>query len=197
MGPFSIEMWIAFQMIIDVVLIVLVLFSLKNLKLGMGKDASKAASARVIKMIEPLLKEADSTAKAFERHLEEKNQIIAALTEKLDNRIISLNLLLNRSETALANQMPPKATPPRTIPRPTVQENPHHEVPAQTYTEQEPEPAPQPQANVYDQQEAILKEYQQGLSPAKIAQKLSMPQGEVDLVIDLKMKLHKLRQEND
>ncbi|MBF0118076.1 MAG: hypothetical protein HQK79_04520 [Desulfobacterales bacterium] len=49
-------------------------------------------------------------------------------------------------------------------------------------------PSPQKQSNVYDQQEEILKLYKKGEDTEAIAKKLSMPKGEIELVIELKKK---------
>jgi hypothetical protein len=44
------------------------------------------------------------------------------------------------------------------------------------------------QSHIFDQQKAILKMYGENHDPEEIAKRLSMPRGEVDLVIDLKKK---------
>jgi hypothetical protein len=94
----TIKYWIVIQMIIDLALVVLILYFIRHLKAGLSTNASKEAAGRVLGLLEPLLKEADAIAKAFEKQLKEKNRIIGNLNERLDSRIISLNLLLNRSE---------------------------------------------------------------------------------------------------
>ena len=99
MELFNIKFWVAFQMAIDLVLVLLIIYFLRYFRTGIPKDASGEAVNRIVGMLEPLLMEADTTAKAFERQLKEKHQIIKQLNERLDSRIISLNLLLNRAET--------------------------------------------------------------------------------------------------
>jgi len=99
MELFTIKFWVAFQMAIDLVLVLLIVYFLRYFRTAIPKDASDEAVKRVIGMLEPLLREADTTATAFERQLKEKNRIIQQLNERLDSRIISLNLLLNRAET--------------------------------------------------------------------------------------------------
>jgi hypothetical protein len=99
MEIFTVKFWIAFQMVIDLVLVLLIVYFLRYFRTVIPKDASGEAVKRIIGMLEPLLKEADTTAKAFERQLKEKNRIIQQLNERLDSRIISLNLLLTRAET--------------------------------------------------------------------------------------------------
>jgi len=99
MEIYTIKFWIVFQMVIDLVLVILIIYFLRYFRAGLPKDATNEAVERIIGMLEPLLKEADATAKAFERQLKEKHRIIYNLNERLDTRIISLNLLLNRAET--------------------------------------------------------------------------------------------------
>jgi hypothetical protein len=99
MELFTIKFWVAFQMAIDLVLVLLIIYFLRYFRTGIPKDVSDEAVKRIIGMLEPLMLEADTTAKAFERQLKEKNRIIQQLNERLDSRIISLNLLLNRAET--------------------------------------------------------------------------------------------------
>jgi len=99
MEIFTVKFWVVFQMVIDLVLILLIIYFLRFFRSGIPKDATNEAVERIIGMLEPLLKEADATAQAFERQLKEKHRIVHNLNERLDTRIISLNLLLNRAET--------------------------------------------------------------------------------------------------
>lgn len=105
----SVKFWIAFQMAIDLALVLLMIIFLRYFRSGIPKKASNEAVERIIGMLEPLLKEADATARAFERQLKEKHRIVHDLNERLDSRIISLNLLLNRSETRLGAGSTPQA----------------------------------------------------------------------------------------
>ncbi|MBW1699752.1 MAG: hypothetical protein JRH18_18435 [Deltaproteobacteria bacterium] len=89
-------------MIIDLVLVILILYFVRYLKSGVSLTASKEAASRLFGLLEPLFKEADITAKAFEKQLKEKDRLIRNLNERLDSRIISLNLLLNRAEGYLS-----------------------------------------------------------------------------------------------
>lgn len=150
---FSIEFWVIFQMVIFVILLFLMVFYIKKMKTSVKDEVSKLALEEIIEMLEPLLKEANETAQLFEGQIKEKSNLVAKLNEKLDSRIISLNLLLNRSETYLLSMEPSSGYN-------------HH--------------------NADDQQESILSMHAKGLDSEQIAQKLSMPKGEVDLVINLK-----------
>jgi hypothetical protein len=153
----SMEFWFAFQMIIDVILILLVLYFSNQIRLVTGKQASEAAAEKLLGMMEPVLKEADKTSQAFESQLNEKSRIVTLLNEKLDSRIISLNLLLNRAEAHLSGGKKKDQT-----------------------------------ANVYEQQELIWNQYHgEGMDPSAIAQKMQIPQGEVELVLEMKKKFLK------
>ena len=101
MEIFSLKFWVFFQMLIDAFLVVMVLYFLRNMKTGWHREATTAASERIIKMLEPLSKEAELTTRTFDNQLNEKKSLIRDLNQKLDSRIISLNLLLNRSEAWL------------------------------------------------------------------------------------------------
>ncbi len=153
MGLLSIELWVAFQMFIDLVLVVLILYLLSNLRLGMQRDVSKEAYEDVVAMIEPLLKEAGNAAKDFEAQLQEKKKIINDLNEKLDRRILSINLLLGRAKNSFEKSV---------------------------------KLLPDLEMNVYDKHENILKLHKSGENTETIAKKLSLPKGEVDLVVNLK-----------
>jgi uncharacterized protein YoxC len=55
-----------------------------------------------IQLFESLLVDADATTRKFKEGLEEKQRLIRDLNEKLDKRILSLNVLFNRSEMLLS-----------------------------------------------------------------------------------------------
>ncbi len=154
----SIELWVAFQMLIDLVLVVLILYLLSNLKSGIKRDVSKEAYENVVGLIEPLLKEAETSSNAFERQLKDKNRIINDLNEKLDRRIISLNLLLSRAEKYHSSFI-------KELSRTKTHAN--------------------------GRKETILKMYEFGETTDAISKKLSMPKGEVELVVDLKKSFQK------
>ncbi len=156
---YSIEFWVAFQMFIDLILIVMVLYFFGRMRSSIKGDASKEASESVLNIIEPLLIDARNVAGSFEIQLKEKNRVINNLNKRLDARIISLNLLLNRTEGNNVSGLSDE---------------------------------PINKMHVYDQQEAIMKLYRKGYDAKLISSRLSMPRGEVDLVIDLKKKFLKL-----
>ena len=155
MNLFSIEFWVGFQMVVELLIVLLVLYYLKNMKAGIREDASKQVVATVVQLLEPLLKDAERTADTFEKQIREKQYLIKQINEKIDARLISLNLLMTRCDTQL-NRVPSIS--------------------------------PAPDVHVYDQQQSILDLYETGLDAESISKKLSMPKGEVDLVINLKKK---------
>ncbi len=159
MTTMDLQHWVIVQLIIDLFLVGLIVIFFRNLKTGLGKEAQRKAADQVIGLMEPLLQEAEATTQAFDAQLREKNRLINSLNERLDSRIISLNLLLNRAENYMD------------------------------------EPSGNPamgQGHVYDQQQSILELFQQGAGADEIASRLSLPRGEVELVLDLKKKFLKL-----
>lgn len=150
------EYWVIFQISVDLILVILILFLLRNVRAGLQKEISGQAMEKVFHIIEPLLKDAEAAADDFDTQLHEKSRLINDLNLKLDNRIISLNLLLNRADDAMQQTLGKRPNG-----------NPH----------------------VYDQLRGITRLYEKGSTAGEIAGKLSMPKGEVDLVLDLKRKL--------
>ena len=156
MERFSVEFWVVIQVLIDLILVVIILYLLQHIKKILQSSISKDAAEKTINMLEPLLKEADTAAKTFEKQLKEKSQLMERLNENIDSRVISLNLLLNRAELQLRKDC--------------------------MVTRQETDKA-------YDHQESIFHLHMKGYDSEAIARKLSLPKGEIDLVIDLKNKL--------
>ena len=110
------------------------------------------------KVFESLLIDAEKMAGQFKAQLEEKHRLIQNLNEQLDKRIISLNILLNRADVLLSSRSEGGEA-------------------LHTNT-----------AATEVQQTEIIKLAREGRSAEKIAQILSIPQGEVKLVLDLKKK---------
>ena len=151
----SVQYWVVFQIVLDLFLVVLILLFIRSYKSGLRREAAQEAARLVIGLLEPLLKEAKTTAATFEDQLKEKARLVQSINERLDSRIISLNLLLNRATAQLSDGADDEESPGN---------------------------------HIYDQQNAILKLYGENHDPEEIAKRLSMPRGEVDLVIDLKKK---------
>jgi hypothetical protein len=152
-----IEFWLVLQLLMDLLLVGLALYFVRSLRSDPSGSVSQQAAERLMGLLEPLLVEADKTARAFDAQLQEKNRLIQALNERLDSRIISLNLLLNRAD---ACGRPDSAQPP----------------------------------HVYDQQQEIIALDRTGIDADSISRRLSLPRGEVDLVLDLHRKLLDVQQ---
>ncbi|MGD9823532.1 hypothetical protein [Desulfobacter sp.] len=120
-------------------------------------------------MIEPILEASKDAAMEFERLIREKQTLTRKLDQSLDSKMISINLLLSRAN-ALYSQL----------------ENQHNSLLNSLPTggtalfHKEPD--------VLDQQQRIIDLYYQKMDVDTIAERLSIPKGEVALVIDLKEK---------
>ena len=110
------------------------------------------------KMFESLLVDADKISGQLREELEEKHQLINGLNEKLDKRVMSLNVLLNRTDALLSSYDKGPAD---------VNDN---------------------QVSLKSQKKEILRLAGKGLDLEKIAQILTIPKGEVKLVLDLNKK---------
>jgi hypothetical protein len=153
-----IEFWLVLQLLLDLLLVGLGFYFIRSRHANLRSTPSQQAAEHLMGLLEPLLVEADKTARAFDAQLQEKNRLIQQISERLDSRIISLNLLLNRADACGSG------TPAKT---------PH----------------------VYDQQKEIITLDRAGLDAETISSRLSLPRGEVDLVLDLHHKLLKVRQD--
>ena len=108
-----------------------------------------------IETFEALIRDSDKTAGQFNQQLKGKVQFIKKLTRKLDKRIGSLNVLLNRSNLILSDYA--KTT----------------------------ETGPPDQLQAGSRRHEILKLAREGASVEAIARKLSIPRGEVMLTINI------------
>jgi hypothetical protein len=107
------------QIVIDGLLVVTILTLLHRLKRG---DKENGEVSR-LDAIEDVLVEADRVAAAFKDQLSEKKELANNVVEMLDEKIIGLQMLLNRAEAVLesaqtavdARQAETSAPPRRTI----------------------------------------------------------------------------------
>jgi hypothetical protein len=185
---FSIEFWIVTLFIINFIFVIFLLFFVKKvnrLNLNLPSNLTTSSNCRetdqtkckenieygvessehltkssgdIIEMLEPLVQESQNSALRFDKQIKEKKRLIKELNDALDSRIISINLLLSRAD-ALQKKMEERQK--------------------------------QPDLNfssvaVIDQQNKIIEMYNQNIDIDSIAQRLSIPKGEVQLVIDLK-----------
>ncbi|MFN2168957.1 MAG: hypothetical protein ACK2U9_22205, partial [Anaerolineae bacterium] len=93
-----IEFWLLLQLLLDLLLVGLGFYFIRSRHANLRSTPSQQAAEHLMGLLEPLLVEADKTARAFDAQLQEKNRLIQQISERLDSRIISLNLLLNRAD---------------------------------------------------------------------------------------------------
>ena len=142
-----------------------------------GSAASRSVS-NIIEMLEPLMREARKTAIRFDEQIKEKKQLLKELNDALDTRIININLLLSRAETQqkkLVEQLNNSANVSSSMNL------------ANSHFSSD---------MVLDQQHQIIRMYHQQFDTDTIAQKLSIPKGEVQMVIDLKKKFLEMEKNN-
>ncbi len=190
----SLEFLIAVLFIIDVFLVVLLLLFAKRINqrvnqmnLGQMNLASRngimdppphipeenralESARQILDLLEPLVTESRKAALSFDEQIREKRKLSRDLNDALDTRIISINLLLSRADS-LQKKLEDRQ---HTIQQPVPVFN--------------PAPSPFRANNVLDQQNQIIDLYRQREDVDTIAEKLSIPKGEVQLVIDLKEK---------
>ncbi len=144
---------------------------------NMDDEKAGRSAKDIIEMLTPLVNEAKNAAASFDSQIREKRGLIKNLNDALDSRIISINLLLSRAKT-LHNKL---------------------EDQQKTFQEDQPvrpfsSPMPSGGTTLVDQQNQIIDLYFQKMDADTIAQKLSLPKGEVQLVIDLKEKFIAMEQ---
>ncbi len=190
----SLEFLIAVLFIIDVFFVVLLLLfakrinqrvnqmnfgqiTLGQMNLGSreginipGENPALESAREILDLLEPLVKESRKAASSFDEQIREKRKLSRDLNDALDTRIISINLLLSRADS-LQKKLEDRQH--------TIQQS------APVFN---PAPSPFRESNVLDQQNQIIDLYHQREDVDTIAEKLSIPKGEVQLVIDLKEK---------
>ncbi len=187
--PHSMEFWVAILLIINFMVVVFLFLTVKRInRLRSGlksktafeqdpgeSDLTSNTTARIVDLLEPLVEESRQTAIRFDDQIKEKKRLIKELNEALDSRIISVNLLLSRAD---AQQRKLQERRDRFEQQQKM---------SQDYAPQNLSPPPE-NHQVDDQQNRILALYYQNVDIDTIASKLSIPKGEVRLVIDLKEK---------
>ena len=117
---------------------------------------------KTVRTLESLFTDADKIAQQFKVQLEEKHHLIKRLNEQLDKRIGSLNGLLQRADALLSSHA-------------------QQAIDAECNT---------PSLNSQERQ--IIALAGGGYDLEEIAKRLSIPQEEVKLVLDLKQKLSQI-----
>ncbi len=181
---FSLEFWIVLLFIINFILVFFLFLSAKKMnRLNLSvtdqnhhdngrEDAITASGSAtdIIEMLEPLVTQSREAALSFDEQIKEKKRLLKELNDALDSRIISINLLLSRAD-ALANKLEERQH--QTRQSFSLPDNPNSHTSSDA---------------VIDQQNQIIKMYHQNFDVDAIAQRLLIPKGEVQLVIDLKKK---------
>ncbi len=152
-------------------------FRTGNPKENTGDEKAAGSARDILDMLTPLVAQAKDAATSFDRQIREKRALIKNINETLDSRIISINLLLSRAET-LHRKLEDRQK--------TFQED----KPKRPFSE----PLISGGTSVVDQQNQIIDLYYQKMDIDTIAQQLSLPKGEVQLVIDLKEKFIAMEQ---
>lgn len=140
------------------------------------KIASEQA-ARILELLEPMLRESRKTAQMFDEQIKEKRHLINELNDALDNRIINLNLMISRVKTQYDNMVNAEAEKTVVSSQPSFQTR-----------------DDQSQDMGVDLQNQIIQMYDEGEEMDTIASSLSVPRGEVQMVIDLKKKFLEMEQ---
>jgi hypothetical protein len=173
---FSIEFWMGILFFVNFFLIFFLFVFVKKInRLNLGEavhphphgDDGQAVAGHasrsavdIIHLLEPLVQESRNVAISFDQQITEKKRLLKELNTALDSRIISLNLVLSRAETLKQN-----------------------------IEERQVQFIPNASSNaVLDQQNQIIEMYHRQVDIDAIADRLSIPKGEVQLVIDLKKK---------
>lgn len=181
---FSMEFWMVILFGIDFFLVIFLFVLVKKMNhLDLGQpldpgaddentDAERASrsAADIVGLLEPLVQESRTVAIRFDEQVKEKKRLVRELNDALDSRIISINLLLSRAD-ALQKKLEEK------------QALSNHSFSLPKGVNIHPS-----SSGVVDQQNQIIEMYRQNLDMDTIAQRLSVPKGEVQLVIDLKKK---------
>lgn len=122
----------------------------------MESESVKAVHTQVLSLLEPVLAEAKSVADAFDGHVAEKRLLVTELNESLEKRIASLKLLLNRADAIMARKQQP------------------------------PEEEETAEQRITESRKKVLQLAAKGLSVDQIAERLTLPKGEVALVVGLR-----------
>lgn len=188
---FSVEFWllvlffINFSLVLCGLIFIRKMNELKNqLASGPAEDEEdtehqdwvRDRASDIIEMIEPLVKESRETAMMFDEQIKDKKRLLKGLNDALDSRIININLLLSRADAMqkkIEERQAQSAKAFSSLPGPEIRDS------------------FSPVA-VGNQQEQILSLYEQQCDIDDIARKLSIPKGEVQLVVDLKKKFQEM-----
>ncbi len=182
---FSVEFWVAILFFINFSLVLFVFILIRKMNGFLTEQAFQAAfekereendpvsdtASDIMDMLEPLVKDSREAAIQFDEQIKDKKRLIKSLNDALDSRIININLLLSQADAMQKKIEERQAESGRILA--DLSRDGAVEVSAGT---------------LENQQHQILKMYHQNYDIDTIAQELSIPRGEVQLVVDLKKK---------
>lgn len=182
---FSVEFWVVILFFINFSLVLFVFMFIRKINRFFAEQDFQAAfekereendpvpdtASAIMGMLEPLVKDSRDAAIQFDEQIKDKKRLIKSLNDALDSRIININLLLSRAD-AMQKKIEERQAESNRMFADLSREG-AVEVPAGT---------------LENQQHQILKMYHQNYDIDTIAQELSIPRGEVQLVVDLKKK---------
>ncbi len=97
----DLKLLIFVQICIDFAIIIVFIFLLRRLA-ALNKDSSMHKGLQIF---ESVLTDAEKAAAQFNRQLEEKKELINELNTKLEQKIMSINVLLNRADALLKDHL--------------------------------------------------------------------------------------------
>ncbi len=182
---FSIEFWVMILFFVNFSLVLFIFVFIRRMnRLYIGQasqpdndggpeenDPIRETASDIMEMLEPLVKDSRDAAILFDEQIKDKKRLLKGLNDALDSRIININLLLSRADAMQKKLEERQAESGRVfadLPRQGAQD---------VFS-----------GSVANQQNQILKLYDQKYDIDAIAQELSIPRGEVQLVVDLKKK---------
>lgn len=194
MELFSVEFWMAVLFFINfsLVLFVFLLFRKMNRFLAgqvlesfrepvlEDEGPVRDTASDIMAMLEPLVQDSREAAIQFDEQIKDKKRLLKGLNDALDSRIININLLLSRADAMQKKLEERQAESGRIF--------------AALSKEGVADISPGALAN---QQDQILRMYDQKYDIEAIARQLSIPRGEVQLVVDLKKKFLEMEKTAD
>ena len=99
----SIEFWGIMQVAVDLCLIFLFVMMIRQIR-SASETSVNPKMEEAASVVSSVLKEAKDVASQFEVQLKEKQRLIKKINERLDSRIIGLNLLLNRVDSVVRSK---------------------------------------------------------------------------------------------
>ena len=236
MPSVQLNLLILMLVLFDVVIIAVLIYLGRRIILQSGKEAKTPAMdqdpavAKTVEMFASLIKEADQIEVRLQTEMAEKQNLLKTLNQQLDQRIASLNLLLNRADILISDPeigRDKQRDKQRNIQGDIQGDKQNDTVPnrppelfdayrrgsgarqasrkatnSESNADAVPDLNPRPRRNslpsgsgespralsVKQQQTKILDLARKGLAVEEIAQRMSMPKGEVQLMLNLKRK---------